>query len=75
MFRHYRLYEWETTRVKCWLDDWSLRAVVNGRRSTWRPGASGLSQGSALEPVLLKALIHDLEEVKECTLSRFAANT
>lgn len=61
--------ECENIGVECCLDDWSLRAVVNGMYSTQRPGESGMS----LEPVLLNVFIHDLEEVKECTLSRFAS--
>ena len=75
MLRHYSLDEWKTIWVKCWLDDWNLRAVVNGMYSTQRPGATGVSQGSAPEPVLLNTFMHDLEEVKDCTLSRFADDT
>lgn len=49
--------------------------MVNDMYSTQRPGPNGVSQRSALEPVLLNIFIHDLEEVKECTLSRFADDT
>lgn len=69
MFSHYSLVECKNTGIECWLGGWSLRAVVNGMYSTQRPGESRMSP----EPVLLNIFIHDLEEVQECMLSRFAS--
>lgn len=48
-----------------------LRVVVNGSKSNWQPGTSGVSRGSILGLMLVITFIDNLDDEIECTLSEF----
>ncbi len=62
-------------KKKNWLSNRKQRAVINGTASDWAPVASGVPQGSVLEPALFIMYINDIDVRLNNNISKFADDT
>ena len=58
-----------------WFIDRRQRVVVDGEVSNWKPGLSGVPQGSVLEPILFLVYINDLDDDITSKVLKFADDT
>lgn len=56
-------------------NDRAQRVVLSAVESGWRSVASSVCQGSVLGPVLVSLFTSNLDDGRECTLSKFAGDT